>query len=306
MPTKTATGDIRIGIAGWTFPPWRGHFYPKEVRQKDELAFAARQFRTLEINGTFYSMQKPPVFASWAAETPDDFVFSMKAPRYVTHMRRLKDCAAPIANFLASGILRLGPKLGPILWQLPPNMKFEADRIEEWLALLPHTRGAAAEAAAKHEPRMEGRAWLDPGAAPDAPLRHAVEVRHESFLDPAFVALLRRHGVAVVMTDGVSDYPQFRDVTAEFLYVRLHLSQELPKGQYDDGALDSWADRVRSWAKGAEPAGLTHVAPGAAPKRKTRDVFLYVDAAGDETVKLNTPAQARELIGRIPAATPKP
>jgi uncharacterized protein YecE (DUF72 family) len=274
-------GRIRVGIAGWVFPPWRGSFYPKGLKQKDELAHAAHAFTTLEVNGTFYSLQRPETFAAWDAETPDDFVFSLKGPRFITHMKRLKECELPLANFLASGVLRLGPKLGPILWQLPPNTKFEAERLESFLALLPHDRKAAAALAAKHEARMSGRAWLDPGGA--GPVRHVIEPRHESFADPACVALCRKHGVALAITDGIPDWPQFRGLTADFAYLRLHLS-DTQKAGYDAAGIADWAKQAQAWAKGGH------------------DVFAVFDAAGDETVKIHTPTNAaamRKALGEL-------
>jgi uncharacterized protein YecE (DUF72 family) len=276
----TRAGRIRVGIAGWVFPPWRGPFFPKGLKQKDELGFAARAFTTLEVNGTFYSMQRPETFAAWDAETPEDFVFTLKGPRYITHMKRLKECGPALTNFLASGVLRLGPKLGPILWQLPPAMRFEADRLEAFLALLPHDRAAAAAAAARHEPRMQGRAWLDPGAA--GPVRHALEARHESFTDPACLALCRKHGVALAVTDGIPDWPRFRELTAPFAYLRLHLSDTQEAG-YDAAAIAAWARQAKAWAKAGH------------------DVFVVFDAAGDETVKIHTPANAaamRKALGK--------
>jgi uncharacterized protein YecE (DUF72 family) len=272
-------GRIRAGIAGWTFAPWRGVFYPPGLKQKDELRHAARALTTLEVNGTFYAMQKPATFAAWDAETPEGFVFSLKAPRFITHMKRLKDCAAPLANFLASGVLRLGPKLGPILWQLPPNLPFEAERMEAFLSLLPHDRKAAAALAARHEERMEGRAFLDPGAP--GPVRHAVEPRHPSFADPAAVALFRRHDVALAITDGIPDWPRFRELTADFAYLRLHLSAEQAEGGYRPEEIAAWAVQAEAWAA------------------EGHDVFAYFDAAGDETVKLHTPANAGAFLKRL-------
>jgi uncharacterized protein YecE (DUF72 family) len=269
-------GTIRVGIAGWVFPPWRGSFFPKGLKQKDELAHAARAFTTLEVNGTFYSMQRPETFAGWDAQTPEKFVFTLKGPRYITHMKRLKDCELPLANFLASGPLRLGAKLGPILWQLPPNTTFEAAKLEAFLALLPHDRAAAAALAAKHEPRMNGRAWLEPGAK--GALRHAIEPRHESFLEPACIALCRKYGVALAITDGIEEWPQFRALTADFAYCRLHLSQAQGKGGYGAKAIGDWAKQVKAWAA------------------EGRDVFVLFDAAGDETVKVNTPVNAAAML----------
>jgi uncharacterized protein YecE (DUF72 family) len=269
-------GTIRVGIAGWVFPPWRGTFFPKGLKQKDELAHAARAFTTLEVNGTFYSMQRPETFAAWDTETPQEFVFTLKGPRYITHMKRLKDCELPLANFLASGVLRLGAKLGPILWQLPPNTQFDAARLEAFLALLPHDRAAAAALAAKHEPRMKGRAWLDAG--PKGTLRHAIEPRHESFADPACVALCRQHGVALAITDGIEEWPQFRELTAGFAYLRLHLSQAQGTGGYGAKAIAAWSKQAKAWAA------------------EGRDAFVIFDAAGDETVKINTPVNAAAML----------
>ncbi|WP_426957850.1 DUF72 domain-containing protein [Muricoccus radiodurans] len=298
MPDREErTGSTRVGIAGWTFPPWRGSFYPKGLKQKDELSHASNQFATLEINGTFYSLQKPETFRSWAAATPDGFVFSMKAPQYVTHMRRLKDVEAPIANFFASGLFALGPKLGPILWQIPPKLPFDRERIETWLKLLPKHTMAAAAMARRHEPRLEGRALTEPEH--DGPIRHAVEVRHESYADPAFIGLLREHNVALVLTDGVEEYPRLGDVTADFVYVRLHVSKAHGEGGYGHAALDAWADRSRVWSKGGEPEGLRRVAPEPPARLAHRDVFLYLDAAGDEEVKLFTPPNATALADRL-------
>lgn len=294
-------GTVRVGIAGWVFPPWRGTFYPKGLRQADELGHAARQFRTLEINGTFYALQRPDTYAAWAAAVPDDFIFSMKAPRLITHMKRLKEVEAPLANFLASGPLRLGRKMGPILWQLPPNLAFDAGRVEAWLALLPHDRTAAAALARRHEPRLDGRAFTEAGEP--GPVRHAVEVRHASFAAPAFIALLRRYNVALVCTDGHEEWPRLADLTADFVYCRLHVAKAQGEGGYGAAALDAWAERVRAWARGKQPADLTRVTD-AAPPLAPRDVFVYFDAAGDEEVKLFTPPNAAALAARLEKEPP--
>jgi len=291
-----ATGAIHVGIAGWVFPPWRGGvFYPKGLKQKDELAYAASRFNTLEINGTFYSLQKPPTFAAWAAATPPGFRFALKGPRFITHMKRLKDCRLPLANFLASGLFELGDRLGPILWQLPPDTRFDAERLKAFLALLPQDLDAAAKLASEHEPRLAGRAALEPAGA--GKLRHALEPRHESFADPAAIALLRAHNVALVATDGVPEFPRIADLTADFAYLRLHMPRGI-EGGYDDAALDAWAARVRAIAAGGEADGLRRVAESATPLPK-RDVFLYCDAAGDEDVKRFTPANAATLAARL-------
>src|SRR5690606_30630664 len=191
MARGARSGTIRIGISGWTYKPWRGVFYPEKLVQKRELAFAARQFRSIEINGTFYGLQKPDAFARWSEETPDDFVFAVKGSRYITHMLRLKEIERPLANFMASGLLRLGPKLGPLLWQFPPRMRFDPDLFQPFLAALPHETGEAVALARRHDARLNGRAWLRSDV--EQPLRHAVEIRDESFRTPEFVHLLRRH-----------------------------------------------------------------------------------------------------------------
>ncbi len=294
MPAEPASdrpGTVRIGISGWTYPPWRGTFYPKGLRQKDELEYAASRFRSIEINGTFYGTQRPPVFADWAARTPEDFVFSVKAPRYITHLLRLQDAETALANFFASGLLRLGTKLGPLLWQLPPSFKFDPDRIETFLKLLPHTTAEAAKLAGHHDKRMNGRTWTEAG--PSLKIRHAMEIRHESFRSPAFIKLLRTHHVALVCADTV-DWPRLMDVTADFVYVRLHGSEELYASGYDDEALDAWAARVTAWARGSEPTKPERV-DGPAEKRAHRDVFVYFD----NDIKIRAPRDAATLAERV-------
>ncbi len=287
-------GDIRIGISGWTYAPWRGTFYPKKLPQARELYYASRVLNSIEINGTFYALQKPESFARWADDTPDDFVFAVKAPRFITHIRRLKEVKTPVANFLASGLLRLGAKLGPILWQLPPSFRFDAARMAEFLALLPHDTKEALHLARQHDSHMRGRVWIETDA--ERPLRHAVEIRHESFVDPAFVALLRRYHVALVCADSVA-WPLLMDVAADFIYCRLHGSEEIYASGYDDDALDAWAERVLAWAKGGEPGDATRVVAKAAPKRRARDVFVYFD----NDAKVRAPVDAQALAARIAA-----
>src|SRR6516165_2237437 len=207
--------DIRIGISGWRYAPWRGVFYPQGLRQKDELAYAAQKFRTIEINGTFYGTQRPQSFDDWRETVPDDFMFAVKAPRFITHIRRLRDVETPLANFLASGVLRLEEKLGPVLWQFPPTFRFSAERLDHFFALLPRDTEAAAAMAEHRSEWLAERAWAKTQHRRE--LRHAIEIRHQSFLDPAFVALLRRHRVALVFADSVA-WPYAEDVTADFVY----------------------------------------------------------------------------------------
>jgi uncharacterized protein YecE (DUF72 family) len=284
-------GDVRIGISGWRYPPWRGMFYPAELPQRDELAYVGASFRTVEVNGTFYSLRRPADYETWAGQVPDDFVFSVKAPRYITHRLRLKQAETPLANFVASGLLLLGPKLGPILWQFPPNFPFDPPRIEAWLALLPFDTDAAGVLARRHDAKVAGRAVTE--APCSGRLRHAMEIRHPSFACPEFVALLRRFGVALVCADSV-EWPRLMDVTADFVYCRLHGSEELYASGYDPPALDAWAERVAAWAAGAEPADAERVG-GPAPPAPRRDVFVYFD----NDAKVRAPADAQGLARRV-------
>lgn len=285
-------GRIRIGISGWTYAPWRGRFYPAGLPQKCELAYAAERFASIEVNGTFYGLQRPESFAAWAEQTPDDFVFAVKGSRYITHFRRLREPETPLANFLASGLLRLGPKLGPILWQFPARLLFDPDRFDAFLTLLPRNTAAALALARRHDRRLEGRAWL--AIDRNRPLRHAVEIRHDSFRDPAFIALLRRHKVALVCADTV-DWPRLMDLTADFVYVRLHGSEELYVSGYDAAALDAWAARVAAWAAGREPADAERIKPPIRPRAAGRDVYIYFD----NDVKVRAPTDARALARRL-------
>jgi uncharacterized protein YecE (DUF72 family) len=260
------------------------------LRQKDELSYAAGKFRTIEVNGTFYGLQKPASFASWAEQVPEDFVFSVKAPRFITHIRRLRDCETPVANFLASGILRLGAKLGPILWQLPPTLKFDPAQVEAFLALLPHDTQSAVTVAKSHDARLKDRAWVETDA--ERPLRHAMEIRHESFRDPAFIGLLRRYNVALVCAD-TPEWPRLGDVCSDFIYARLHGSEQLYASGYDKPAIAAWADRVTAWAKGGTSADLDQVA--AKVPRRARDVYVYFD----NDMKILSPRDAAALHDRL-------
>jgi uncharacterized protein YecE (DUF72 family) len=284
----TKQGEIRIGISGWRYAPWREVFYPKGLRQKDELAFAARKFRTLEINGTFYGTQRPESFESWRDTVPEDFVFAVKAPRFITHIRRLRDVEVPLANFLASGVLRLGPKLGPILWQFPPNMAFDAALFQTFLELLPHHTHDAAEIAKRHDARLK-----HPDQAKIMQhhvLRHAVEIRHESFRVAAFIELLRRTNVALVCADTVK-WPRMMDITSDFIYCRLHGSEELYASGYDDEALTDWSKRAKAWATGKEPQDAALVPDAPRGKPSARDVFIYFD----NDMKVRAPVDAARL-----------
>ncbi len=286
-------GSVRVGVSGWRYEPWRGEFYPPGLVQRRELAFAARALSTIEINGTFYSLQRPTSFAEWHDDTPDDFVFSVKAPQFITHVRRLREVEGPIANFFASGVLRLNAKLGPILWQLPPNMRFDAPRLEYFLSLLPHSTEEALMVACEHEQMMAGRAWLEIDGV--RPLRHALEVRHESFVDPAFIALLRRYRVAFVVADTAERWPEFDDLTADFVYLRLHGAVETYRSGYSEDEIGQWAQRIAAWRDGGAPASPRLISPEQPPKAASRDVFCYFD----NTDKLHAPANAARLLGML-------
>ena len=291
----TSTGTVRIGISGWTYAPWRGNFYPAGLLHSDELSYASRQVDTIEINGTFYSLQRPDTFARWYDETPEGFVFAVKGPRFITHIRRLREIATPLANFFASGVLRLEEKLGPVLWQLPPSFRFSADRLDDFFAQLPRDTEAAAALAEHRSEWLSERSWTETKRRRQ--LRHAIEIRHQSFLDPAFIALLRRHRVALVFANSVA-WPYTEDVTADFAYLRLHGSEELYASGYSDEALDHWAARIRLWAQGREPDDARLIAPGAERARQgPRDVFVYFD----NDAKVRAPVDARSLNTRLTA-----
>jgi uncharacterized protein YecE (DUF72 family) len=287
---------VWIGTSGWRYPPWRGTFYPAGLAQRRELEFLSRRVSSIEINGSFYSLQRPESYRAWAAETPEDFAFSLKGGRFITHLKQLRDVETPLANFFASGVLALGPKLGPVLWQLPPRMRFDPDRLARFLDLLPRSTGAAAELGARHDARLDGRAFLLPDA--DRPLRHALEVRHPSFCHIELVELLRARDVALVVADTAGTWPHLEDVTSGFVYVRLHGDTELYTSGYTPDALDAWAAKVRAWRAGDAPTGEFTVAAAGRREPLGRDVFVYFD----NDVKVHAPFDAIALERRLPAA----
>jgi uncharacterized protein YecE (DUF72 family) len=289
-------GKVFIGVSGWRYTPWRGHFYPKGLAQARELDYASRQFPSLELNGSFYSLQRPTSYAQWAGATPPGFVFAVKGGRYITHMLRLRGIETALANFLASGLFELGDKLGPMLWQFPPNMKFDAGLFDAFFSQLPRTTEAAARTAARRDDRLRGRESLQP--LRNRRLRHAVEVRHKSFVDPAFIRLLRRHRIAWVVADTPQPWPLFEDVTADFVYMRLHGSTELYNSRYTQDELAYWARCIRAWAAGGQIRGARLICDEPPPARTSRDVYCYFD----NTDKRHAPDNARELMAMLGVA----
>jgi uncharacterized protein YecE (DUF72 family) len=285
--------ELRIGISGWRYAPWRGTFYPKGLTQARELEYAADRLNSIEINGSFYALQRPESYRRWAEQTPDDFVFSLKGPRFITHLKKLTDVQVPLANFFASGPLALGAKLGPVLWQLPPTLGFDADRMNDFLSRLPRSSAAAAELATGHDERLDDRALTVTDA--DRPIRHAVEVRHAGFATAEFIDLLRAQDVALVVADTAARFPFLDDVTADFVYVRLHGDEELYVSGYDDPALDQWAARVREWRAGRTPRTEHTLARPAGRRAGGRDVYVYFD----NDVKTRAPYDAVQLAERL-------
>lgn len=270
--------EVRVGISGWTYPPWRKVFYPEGLAHRRELEYASRQMGSIEVNGSFYALQRPESWQSWREQSPDGFVFSVKGGRFITHMKKLRGVETPLANFFASGVLALGDKLGPMLWQLPPNLGFDEARVADFLALLPRTTTEAVALAGRHDEKVEGRSWLSTDA--ERPIRYAMEVRHPSYDTSVFTDLLRVHDVAVVTADTAGKWPMLLEPTTDIAYVRLHGDAELYVSEYSDEALDLWAERVRGWHAGG------------------CDVFVYFD----NDAKVAAPFDARRLMARLGVA----
>ena len=285
-------GKVRIGISGWRYKPWRGDFYPEGLPQRQELEYASRKLNTIELNGSFYSTQRPESFAAWYESTPENFQFSIKGARFITHIKRLREVEGPLANFFAQGVLRLGEKLGPFLWQFPPSFKFNAELLEAFFAQLPRTHEEASELGRRHESRMQGRTWLK--VEKNRKLRYAIEIRNESFVSEEFVGLLRKHDIALVKADTV-EWPLLMDVTAEFVYCRLHGSEELYASGYSEESLDMWAKRVERWANGDEVEDGKKASVKNGRKRASLNVYVYFD----NDVKVRAPYDAQSLMKRI-------
>ncbi|SDV03545.1 Uncharacterized conserved protein YecE, DUF72 family [Microlunatus sagamiharensis] len=275
---------IRVGISGWTYGPWRGTFYPQGLPVRRQLAYVAERMTSVEVNGSFYGLLRPSSYAGWveavAPVAEERFVLAVKGSRFITHMRKLVEPANALANFYASGVLALGTRTGPFLWQLPATFRFDEARLAAFLDALPRTAGEAAALAVQHDARVPEDRALTTAPLPDLPLRHAVEVRHESFRTSAFTDLLRHHGVALVHSDNPGTWPVFDEVTAPFAYVRLHGHDELYASGYDDDQLDAWAARLREW----DAAGL--------------DAYVYCD----NDAKVRAPFDAINLLSRVGGA----
>lgn len=265
---------VRVGISGWRYQPWRGAFYPEGLPQRRELEYAAQRLDTIELNGSFYSLQRRTSYLAWAEQTPERFVFAVKGSRFLTHMKRLRDPEPGLANFFASGVLALGPKLGPVLWQLPPRQVFDAEQLAGFFDVLPRTTAAAAALAERHDERVKDRAWTTTDA--DRPIQHVLEVRHPTFEVAEYAAMLREHDIGIVIADAAGLWPEFDDLTSDVVYVRLHGDQELYVSGYGEQALDRWADRIRGWADQA-------------------DVYVYFD----NDVKVHAPKDAMALADRL-------
>ncbi|HEX7099436.1 MAG TPA: DUF72 domain-containing protein [Acidimicrobiia bacterium] len=279
--------EIRIGVSGWNYRHWRRRFYPEGLVQRRELEYAASCFGSIEINGTFYGMTRASTVRRWVSATPPEFVFAVKGSRFITHNKKLGDAEEPLANFFASGILELGPKLGPILWQLSPNFRFDPERLETFLELLPFDTRAAVRLARRHDERVK-----DPGFGPqdERPLRHALEIRHPSFFVEELVDIVRRHGVALAVSHASAwDYTE--EVTADFMYIRLHGPRKLYDSRYEPDELADWADRIRRWHEGSQPDDARRITSCPLPSKRKRDVYVYFDNDGHA----HAPHQALEL-----------
>lgn len=263
--SKTA-GRVRAGIGGWTYEPWEETFYPADLPKKSQLNYASRQVTAIEINGTFYRLQKPAVFAKWRDDAPEDFVFAIKAPKYLTYRKVLSEAVPSVPRFLGSGLSELQHKLGPILWQLPPSLHFDAADIRAFLDALPRESDGL-------------------------PLRHVLEVRHKTFMDAAYVELARKHSVATVFAH-TDEFPNFADVTGDFVYVRLRKALATEETGYSKPDLDAWSERAKLWSQGGAPADLPYVIKSAPPEKKPRDVFIFFINGAKE----RAPAAAKHLL----------
>lgn len=288
----SAAGAIRIGISGWRYPGWRGEFYPEGLPQRAEMEYACSRFPTVEINGTFYSLQRKAYFETWKAAVAEDFVFAVKGSRFITHMKQLNEPEQALANFFGQGLMVLGEHLGPMLWQFSERFRFRPERLEPFLDLLPSDHAAAARLARRHDHRTK-----DPATEPrtEGPIRHAIEVRNPSFLVPEFVDMVRERGIAIVVSHSPGVYPLIEEPTADFMYLRLHGAQRMYSGSYPEEALDDWAARIEAWAAGREPEDPERITARERAGAGGRDVYVYFD--NDQKTK--APFDARRLMERL-------
>jgi uncharacterized protein YecE (DUF72 family) len=270
-------GRALIGISGYDYKPWRGRFYPTQLPARRWLEYASRQFDSVELNGTFYSLKSPAVFERWVAEVPDEFVLAVTGGRFITHNLKLRNADASLGNFFASGVLALGHKTGPFLWQLPGTYRFEPERLDDFMRMLPGSSREAEAVARQHDHRLRRGALVE--ATANVPYRHAFEVRHPTYFQNEFYDLLRAHRCAFVIADTAGKFPYAEEVTADFVYVRLHGSQELYASGYTDAELDAWAEKIARW-RGAG-----------------RDVYVYFD----NDAKVHAPFDALRLMARLRA-----
>ena len=271
--------DVRIGVSGWSYPEWRGNFYPKGLVQKRELEYASRQMNSIEINGSFYSLQSPDSYRKWAAETPDDFLFSLKGSTFITHTKKLAEVRVPLANFFASGVLLLGEKLGPIVWQFPPWFRFDETLVSSFLELLPGDTSQAAQLAEENTIKTKAKRWTE--IVTEKKLRYAFEPRHQSFFCSDFIALLRERNAALAIADTGGKWPYAEDITADFIYLRLH-GEELYSSDYSEAALKRWARKIKKWRR--QDGSLKS-------RQRFRDVYVYFD----NTAAGHAPDDARRL-----------
>lgn len=284
-------GKTRVGTSGWNYDEWKGTFYPEDLPEDDQLAFAATTFDTLEVNGTFYGLTHPGAVRRWRDAAPTSFVYALKGSRFITHNKRLKNARGALANFFASGILELGAKLGPILWQLPPSLQFDGERLDRFLQALPHETSDAVELAQDHDDRVEDVSY---GDGVNHRLRHVLEFRHESFLRAETARVAQRHGVALCFSHSTV-WPYVEEITAGFVYLRLHGPAELYASRYGDAGLRRWADRIAIWREGGQPDNAERISDIKAPEREERDVYVYFD----NTARAHAPSDAITLRNMI-------
>jgi uncharacterized protein YecE (DUF72 family) len=281
-----------VGISGWSYDGWHGDFYPQDLAKKRQLEYASRSFNSVEINGSFYSLQQPETYRDWHDRTPRGFLFAVKGSRFITHNKKLGEVVTPLANFFASGVLRLEEKLGPFLWQLPENLGFDADRVEPFFRLLPRDAEEAAKLARKHDDRVNGRCSM--AVDRNRHLRHVIEVRHESWLCDEFVRLAQEHGVAIAFADSGS-WPYVEELTSGFVYLRLHGSPRTYSSDYGPSRLDDYVERIHAWMEGREPDDPKRITHRPPPSRKTRDVYVYFDNDGRGRAPWNALTLAEKL-----------